>query len=415
MRIWILNHYAAPPDQPAGTRHYDFGRVLTAQGHDVTIFASSFSHLSRQEEHLRPGERLRVDVIDGVRFVWIRTTSYTGNDHRRARNMMSYVLGVLRAQSRFQRPDVIVGSSVHLAAAAAAFLIGRIRRVPFVFEVRDLWPRTLIDMGALQEGGAIARVLTTLESFLYRRARVVITLLPNAAQYIEGYGIPGEKIVYVPNGIADYDASSSPASSDWPELMAWIQQRHDAGCLVAGYVGSHGRANGIDLLVEAARELRGRGEEKVALIFVGDGPEKERCERLAHDYHLTNTLFWHPVPKHAVPVILEALDVTLFCLRDIPVFKYGLSSNKLFDYLACGRPVISACAVEDMPVQESGGGICVPPEKPEAVADALIQLASMDEVERQAVGERGRRWVYQNHGATALAGRFLDALVQAQQ
>ena len=95
MRIWILNHYAAPPDQPAGTRHYDFGRVLAAQGHDVTIFASSFSHLSRQEEHLRPGERLRVEMIDGVRFVWIRTTSYTGNDHRRARNMMSYVLGVL--------------------------------------------------------------------------------------------------------------------------------------------------------------------------------------------------------------------------------------------------------------------------------------------------------------------------------
>ncbi len=113
--------------------------------------------------------------------------------------------------------------------------------------------------------------------------------------------------------------------------------------------------------------------------------------------------------------MLAALDVTLFCLRDIPVFKYGLSSNKLFDYLASGRPVVSACAVEDMPVRESGGGICVPPEAPEAVADALVQLASMDAAERQAMGERGRLWVYEHNGATALAGRFLDALVRARQ
>ena len=106
MRIWILNHYASPPDQPAGTRHYDFGRVLASQGHEVTIFASSFCHFSRKEEHLRPGERLRVEIIDGVRFVWLRTTPYAGNDHRRARNMMSYTVGVLLAQRRFQRPDV---------------------------------------------------------------------------------------------------------------------------------------------------------------------------------------------------------------------------------------------------------------------------------------------------------------------
>ena len=115
-----------------------------------------------------------------------------------------------------------------------------------------------------------------------------------------------------------------------------------------------------------------------------------------------------------VAAVLEAFDITLFSLRDISVFKYGLSCNKLFDYLASGRPVISACAVTDMPVQESGGGICVPPEAPDAVADALVQLASMDPAERQAMGERGRCWVYEHHGATALAGRFLDALVQAQ-
>src|SRR5580700_5450309 len=134
MRIWILNHYATPPDQPTGTRHYDIGRVLAGQGHDVTIFASSFSHVTLREERLRRDERMRIDDIDGVRFVWVRTTPYSGNDGRRALNMASYAVGAIRAQRRLPRPDVVIGSCVHPAAVAAACLIGTLRRAPFVFE-----------------------------------------------------------------------------------------------------------------------------------------------------------------------------------------------------------------------------------------------------------------------------------------
>jgi glycosyltransferase involved in cell wall biosynthesis len=415
MRIWILNHYASPPDRPAGTRHYEFGRVLAGQGHDVTIFASSFCHFSRQEERLRPGERTRVEDVDGVRFVWIRTVPYTRNNYRRVQNMLGYALGVVFAQRRFPRPDVVVGSSVHLAAAAAGFAIGILRRAPFVFEVRDLWPRTLIDVGALREDGAAARLLTMAERFLYRRAGMVISLLPHAAEYIMGQGIPADKIAYVPNGIADYIPGIRPASGDAAALVTSIQEQREAGRVVAGYVGSHASANGIDVLVEAARVLRDRGEDQIAFVFVGEGPEKQRCERLARDYQLANVIFWRPVPKQAVPAVLQALDVMLFSLRDLPVFGYGLSSNKLFDYLASGRPVVSACAVTDGPVTASGGGVCVPAESPEAVADALVQMVALGDAGRRAIGDRGRTWVYRNHGATALAGRFLEALAQAQR
>jgi len=429
MRIWILNHYASPPDRPAGTRHYDFGRVLARQGHDVTIFASSFSHFSRREERLRPGERIRAEIVDGVRFVWIRTCSYSGNDRRRVRNMAGYALGALRAQRRFPRPDVVVGSSVHLAAAAAALLIGKLRRVPFVFEVRDLWPRALIDIGKLPERSAAARVLTLLERFLYRRARMVICLLPLATDYIRGHGVPAERIAYVPNGIADAPsgitdapdgiAGASPAAGpggdDAAALVQRILDERRAGRLVAGYVGSHGPVNGVDILVESARELRDRADGQVTIVFVGDGPDKVRCERLASDHGLANVLFWPPVPKRAVPGVLEALDVTLFCLRDPAVYKYGLSCNKLFDYLASGRPVVSVCAIPDCPVSASGGGVCVPCASPGAVADALLRMRALGDAGRRGMGEHGRAWVQQNHGATALAGRFLDALTQARR
>ena len=145
------------------------------------------------------------------------------------------------------------------------------------------------------------------------------------------------------------------------------------------------------------------------------GSKKKKSVRLANSLGLGNVLFWQSVPKQCVPAVLDALDVTLFSLHDISVFKYGLSCNKIFDYMASGRPIVSSCAITDTPVSASGAGICVPPESPEEIADALVWLASMSAGERHAMGQRGRQWVYQHHGVTALAERFLHVLVQAQR
>jgi glycosyltransferase involved in cell wall biosynthesis len=412
MKIWILNHYASAPDKPTGTRHYEFGRVLAARGHEVTIFASSFSHFTRQEERLSRTELRRAENIDGVHFVWVRTIPYKRNNYRRILNMLSYAMVVPLAQRRLSRPDVIIGSSVHLGAAAAACLISRARRVPFVFEVRDLWPQTLIDMGALRERSIAAIVLRSVELFLYRRARLVISLLPGASEYIVGRGVPSEKIVYIPNGVPATSLVSEAAPA---ELLSRIAEWRRGGRMIAGYVGSHGRANSLDTLIGAALEMRDRGEDGVAFVFVGQGPEKQQCEQFTRDHGLDNVLFWEPVPKQAVPSVLAAFDVALFSLRDVPVFKYGLSSNKLFDYFASRRPVVAACAVPDNPVSASGAGICVPPESPKAVADALVDMAAMGSSQRKVLGEIGQSWVQEHHGGAILADRFLQALALVQQ
>jgi len=416
MRIWILNHYASPPDRPTGTRHYDFGRVLVGQGHEVTIFASSFSHHSLREERLERHQWMRAELVDGVRFVWIRTMPYACNNHRRVLNMLSYGVGVVIAQQRFPRPDAVVGSSVHLAAAAAAYVIGRVRRTQFAFEVRDLWPQQLIDMGELRERGVTARMLQVMERFLYRHARVVISLLPGATEYIMKAGIPGEKISYIPNGIADLPPAAAAVPGPLTvALLHRIGQLRQAGCLVAGYTGAHGLANGLNVLIEAARVLRDREVDDIAFVLVGDGPAKAGCERLARDHNLRNVLFCQPLPKREISCVLQAMDVAVFPLRDGSVARYGLSSNKLFDYFASGRPVVSCTGVSDDPVQASGGGIWVPAKSPEAVANALITLAAIGDAGRRAMGARGRRWVYEHHGVTGLAGQFLEALVQAQR
>jgi glycosyltransferase involved in cell wall biosynthesis len=415
MRIWILNHYASPPDQPTGTRHYDLGRVLVRQGHDVTIFASGFSHITLREDRLQANERMRIDRIDGVRFAWRRTTPYSANDGRRALNMLSYAFNAIRAQRRMPRPNVVVGSSVHLAAVAAACVVGKARRAPFVFEVRDLWPQVLVDMGAIKENGTATRVLRRLDSFLYRRVRMIVSLPPRAVDYMTQLGIPQEKVVYIPNGIADYDERVSEPNDSATALLAQIGQLRQAGCIIAEYVGSHVRANGVDSLVESAPVLRDRGVHDVALVFVGDELEKEKPRQLAVGYDLRNVTFWGALPKRCVPAVLEALDIALFALHGISTYKYGLSCNKLFDYMASARPVVSACAAENTLVAASGAGICVPSDSPDDIADAPMKSRSMGEAERHAMGERGRHWVYEHHGATALAGRFLGAIAQARQ
>ncbi|MEU1267054.1 glycosyltransferase family 4 protein [Streptomyces sp. NPDC005799] len=420
MRIWIFNHYAAPPDCAAGTRHYELGRVLAAKGHEVTVFASSFSHFSRREERLAPGEKVATRTFDGVRFVWVRTPPYTGNGYRRALNMAYYAARVLSVQRGLNRPDVIVGSSVHLPAVLAAWLAARGRRARFVFEVRDLWPQTLIDMGALRANGLPARLLRLAESFCCRQASAVICLLPGASDYLQARGVPADKIQYVPNGIPDLPPSGDPSlpagldgadSADQAaDLIDRISRLRKDGFLTAGYVGSHGPANGVATIVAAAAELRSAGHPRVAVVLVGDGQEKAACQELAHRHGLDNVLFWPPVPKRAVPAVLAELDVTLFCLRDVAVFNYGLSSNKLFDYLASGKPVLFASNAPGGPVRESGGGVCVPAESPADMAAGLAGLAGMSQSERKRMGERGRRWVYRHHGMTALAGAFLDAV-----
>ena len=134
---------------------------------------------------------MRAEVVDGVRFVWIRTIPYVSNDYRRALNMLSYTVGVIAVQQRFPRPDVVVGSSVHPGAVLAAWVVGNMRRVPFAFEVRDLWPQALIEMGELAEHSPAAHALRSMERFLYRRTRIVISLLPRAADYIRRTGVPG--------------------------------------------------------------------------------------------------------------------------------------------------------------------------------------------------------------------------------
>jgi len=406
MNIWIFNHYAVTPDMPGGTRHFDFARELTRRGWQVAIWASSFHHGLRKEVRLSSAENWQIEEVDGVRFVWLRTFPYEGNDWRRVINMVSYMLRAWqlgrklpRLVPEIGRPDVVIGSSVHLLAVLAAYGVATHYKAKFIMEVRDLWPQTIIDMGELSARHPITQLLRALERFLYRRAERIITLLPRAQEYIIACGVLQEKIVWIPNGVD---------LSRFDFARAAVPECHKDFRLM--YMGAHGQANALDVLLQAAKIVQDLGYDEIRFILVGDGPEKHKLMALAKALQLRNVQFHDPVPKSEVPKILGEADVLLFNLEKTKVFKYGISSNKLFDYMISGKPVISSVEAPDNPIQKAHCGLTVPPRDPEALAEAVIKLYRMPKEEREAMGRRGREFVEEHHAIPVLVEKLIRCL-----
>ncbi len=401
MRIWILNHYAVPLDGAGGTRHATLARYLQQRGHEVTIFASATPHGQARAFDLPDGDLYVDRMYEGVRFRFVRTTPYR-NTVQRFVNMLSYRQSVCRATADLPAPEVIIGSCVHLHAADAGLRLARCFGVPFVFEVRDVWPESLVDVGALSTRHPIYWYLRHIERNLYRHADRVIALFPGMVGYLEQHGIPREHIWQIPNGIDTtlYAAIDSPPPA--------------ANRFVVSFLGSHGPANGLGTVIEAAKLLQAHPQGAgIEVRLVGDGPQKVMLQQSAEAAGLQNVAFHPPVAKTELTRHFSQSHAFIFILRDMPVLaRYGVSANKLFDYLYAGRPTIFACRSLNNPVEEAQSGISIPPEDPHALAQAILQLRDLTEAERVAMGERGRAWVIEHHDMRRLALKLENHLLE---
>jgi glycosyltransferase involved in cell wall biosynthesis len=274
----------------------------------VTIFAAGFHYQKLVEERLAPGQRWKSEDHEGVRFVWVRTFPYRRNDWRRVLNMLSYAIRVVRIGRKLdERPNAIIGSSVHPFAVLSAYILSRMRKSRFLFEVRDLWPQSLIDAGAWKKRSPITWAFQKLEKFLYRKAELIITLLPYAHEYITALGIPREKIVWIPNGadLTRYERVT----------------RYDGGTtapFTIMYLGAHGRMNALDVILDAAGIIQKKELNQVQFVFVGDGPAKTDLIRYAENKLLKNVEFRSAVPKSELFAVMSEADAFVFNLEDLP-------------------------------------------------------------------------------------------------
>ncbi|MBN1890295.1 MAG: glycosyltransferase family 4 protein [Thermoflexales bacterium] len=403
----MLNHYALPPDLPGGTRHFDLGCELARLGYDVTIFASAFNHSLRKKTRLLDASPWALEELDGVRFVWLPSMAYQGNDWRRLANMLDYTwraywLGrrLTRLARRVRPPDVIMGCAVHLFAVLAAYGLSRHYRARFLMEVRDLWPQTFLDMGVWREGQPQVRFFRCLEQFLYQRAEKIIVLSPLTGDYLAQYSPTwAEKTLYIPNGT---------------RLIRFEQnglgRRPEPGAVCAMYLGAMGITNGLELILDAMQVINqqaGGQSAGIDFCFVGDGPEKGRLQHLAKERGLHNVRFEKAVPRARVPDRLAEADILVLVQKQV---LYG-SSNKLFDYMAAAKPIVFALLAEhNNLVEQARCGVSASPDDPVDLAQKILQLARMPVEERQAMGGRGRAFVRENHDYSVLARRLLEGL-----
>jgi glycosyltransferase involved in cell wall biosynthesis len=405
MRIVYIHQFFATRDSDLGLiRSYEFARRWVAQGHRVTVITSS-SRLPAPfgERAFARGDIEGVDVR-AVRVAYQNRMSYG----RRMWSFAVFMLGATWLALRAPRPDVILATSTPLTVGIPAVIAAKLRRVPLVFEVRDLWPEAAIQMGALRRGSMSARIAKSLERAIYRASSAVIALSPGMAEGVLAEGIvPTERVIVVPN-CCDLDLFG-PGEKD-----AEIVERYElAGSLVVGYTGAIGPTNAVEAqLPSAARELLERGADDVRFLVVGDGRSLPALRAATED--LPNVVLAGSLPKRDIPRIARTADVLLVLFADAPILGTN-SPNKLFDALASARPVIvNSVGWTKTLVEDAGCGIYVPAGDGRALADAIERLARDPET-RNTMGRRARELAEARFARDDLATQVLAVLQDAAE
>lgn len=332
MNIWIFNHYAKPPIFAGGSRHYDMATELIKEGHDVTIFTSSFIHSERREYiEYDSNEFFRIEIIDNIKFVWIKTKAY-GNAFNRILNALQYYKNVKKTSEykEFLKPDLIIGSAVHLLAPLLASKLAKKYNAKFYFEERDFWPQTFVDFGKISKKNPITLLLYRLEKSLYVKADRIIVLFDKANEYVESKGISSKKIIYLPNGIAPKE---NIHNSKLENIYTKVEN-----CFKIIYIGSYGQANELNRILELAFLMK--DAKDVKFMFFGSGPLKGELLEFKFKNNLENVEFHDQIPKSNITYLLSKADLGIISIKDSPLYKYGFSMNKIYDYLYAGLPLI---------------------------------------------------------------------------
>lgn len=401
-----MNHYAGSDDYGMEYRPYYLAREWTRAGHEVTIVAATFSHLRNHSPSARAG---REEMVDGIRYVWIPTPTYEGNGVRRFLNILAFVTQLLLRSGRLARrylPDVVVASSTYPLDNVPAARIARKSKAAHVYEVHDLWPLTLIEVGGMPRRHPFVVLLQWAEDWSYQRADAVISMLPKAEDHMTAHGMDPGKSTYVPNGIvvSDWQAGEEALPTEHREQLTAL---HSDRQFVVGYAGGHGAANSLETLIQSATLLQ---DDPVQIVLVGGGPDKAGLQAAVERLELPNVTFLPPVRKPAIPKLLESMDACYLGAPRQPIYRFGVNPNKLFDYMMARRPVIQGIDAGNDLVADVGCGVSIPPEDPEALAEAIRTLMQLPASSREAMGERGRTYVVENHDYRVLADLFLDVV-----
>lgn len=400
MKVLYFHQHFSSPNGSIGIRSYCMSRCLIDRGHEVTLICGSYlgSDTGLVGPFTKGQRRGVVDGIDVIEF----ELAYANTDGflKRTRTFFKYVLGGLKLVFT-EKYDLVFATTTPLTAGIPGIVARWFRNKPFIFEVRDLWPELPKAMGVITNP-FILGLMSMLEWVSYHSAHHVIALSPGIARGIEKRSISWDKISLVPNG-CDLDIFDT-------DVKAWRPDTISDTDLLVLFAGTHGIANGLDSVLDAASELKSRGMHEIKFLFLGQGKLKQSLIDRAIGEGLDNVVFHEPVDKKRLAGLMSSTDIGLQTLANIPVFYYGTSPNKFFDYISAGVPVLNNYPgwLAEL-IDDSGCGFSVPPEDPIAFADVLEKAAG-NRQNLKVRGSKARALAIEKFDRKILASRWTENL-----
>lgn len=372
MDIWLINHYAVPPKYYPLARQTCFARYLMAMGHTVTIFAASTVHNSTMNL-ITDGAPWREEVVDGVHYVYIRCMDYQGNGLKRIYNICEFAWKLPGVCRKFPRPDAIVATSMPPTSCAMGIHLARKYGCRGVAEIADLWPESIVAYGIAGPRNPAVLALRRLEKWIYEKADDVVFTCEGGYDYIVEQGwegkIPRAKVHYINNGVdlAAFDENRARYTVQDPDL-------EDPSVFKVVYTGSIRQVNHLGLLLDAAKEVT---DPRVKFLIWGDGDQRAALEQRVREEGISNVVFKGKVEKKYIPSIVSRADINLAHNDPSPLFRFGISFNKLFDYLAAGKPVLCDFPCPYNPAIQCGAGISVDAPSSGKIAAAVESMSAL--------------------------------------
>ncbi len=410
MNILYINHYAGSIYHGMEYRPYYLAREWVRQGHNVTIVASNFSHIRKKNIDMAANQNYLSERIDGINYIWCKTPEYGKNGIKRFINIFSFlnkVKGIRNKLIAEFSPDIVIASSTYPFDTKISYQIAKRSNAKFVYEIHDLWPLTPVEVGGMPKWHPVIVAMQRAENFGYANADKVVSLLPNADEYMVKHGMKPDKFVHISNGVVVDDWIN--AKEKMPnELQNLISRLRDVEKkFIVGYAGGMGESNALEYLLRAGKLLT---DKPIAFVLVGDGMLKTEFQEQVKKENLTNFHFMPAISKLEVPSFLKSCDALYIGFKKLPIYRFGVCPNKLFDYMLAEKPIIHSVTAGNDIVKEADAGISIEAEDVAAIAKAIEDLTKMDKALLAKFGRNGYNYVLKNHDYRVLATRFLDSL-----
>ncbi len=412
-KLWILNHHSGLE----GDRHYELAQELAQHDMQIVVFLSSYSH--RGEEYIYDSEVKIKKITDRITYVYLHTgPAYHGVSVQRVLNMMDYCRLMKKYENafykRFGRPDIVIGSSVHPFAWESAYGIAKKNKIPFICEIRDFWPLSLMEIFGKSKYHPACLLFSLLERRAYRHADAIVSTMEFGYRYLEQFPyVRKDRVYWIPNGYHTEEIDrvlTKGGAALPPELDEYLSKNW---CAV--YTGSFVDSERISDMLDAAAYMQKNHMDEVRFAFIGDGYLRADMEARVEREKLENVKIFSRIEMNQVAVALSKAKVCIAALRDDRVLNdLGLSLNKLNDYLYSGNPTVFACGSVNV-VGQSGGGIVVPPGDVKAYAEAIMQVYHMTDSERSEMGEKGKREIREKYSYPLLAGQYMDIFDEVEK